>query len=333
MSRLAPDHPKNGGKEPPDSRPCSGSRNLLPSSSTDIAVAARARRLGVGQRQQPQGQSPRARAGAGGGRGQEAPGPLCCKHWHQGKPWLSPGRALTPTPQAGSSSEASGAGTGVGVAGPCADPSPGAGDPAGGTAAAPGVPREPSRRLQPGSCDCVRRGSVAHQDSINGRNCFVKYQTLTALTDIRNIFDLHCWLLSLFLFFFFSPPLSPLSFLVAAQRDLARVEKPQHKAEPDAGGGLVQPGSWGRAGRTSPAPRHGDAAAAASSGRCPRQDGCYRGGDTAPGTRCHTHQAPPCTPPLPHNCCRPAGPTARGHSPVGCSSTTKADPQHLLFVF
>lgn len=130
LSRLAPDHPKNGGKEPPDSRPCSGSRNLPPISSTDVAAAARARRLGVGQRQEPRGQSPRARAGAGGGRGQEAPRPRVLQTLAPGKapaePWPCPythpagreqlrgeqgryrgrgsgwpGRALTPAPGQG----------------------------------------------------------------------------------------------------------------------------------------------------------------------------------------------------------------------------------------
>lgn len=52
----------------------------------------------------------------------------------------------------------------------------------------------------------------------------MKYQTLTAHTDIRNTFDLHCS------FFCFSLPF-PFSLLLLT--DLAGVEKPRHKAETD----------------------------------------------------------------------------------------------------
>lgn len=66
----------------------------------------------------------------------------------------------------------------------------------------------------------------------------MKYQTLTAHTDIRNTFDLHCSLVALFSFLPLSLSLSlssslPFPFSLLLLTDLAGVEKPRHKAETD----------------------------------------------------------------------------------------------------
>ena len=64
----------------------------------------------------------------------------------------------------------------------------------------------------------------------------MKYQTLTAHTDIRNTFDLHCSLVALFSFLPLSLSLSlssSLPFPFSLLTDLAGVEKPRHKAETD----------------------------------------------------------------------------------------------------
>lgn len=49
------------------------------------------------------------------------------------------------------------------------------------------------------------QGSIAHQDPINGRNCFVKYQTLMARPDIGNRFICVAGCCLLFLAFPFPP--------------------------------------------------------------------------------------------------------------------------------
>ena len=64
----------------------------------------------------------------------------------------------------------------------------------------------------------------------------MKYQTLTAHTDIRNTFDSHCSLVALFSFLPLSLSLSlssSLPFPFSLLTDLAGVEKPRHKAETD----------------------------------------------------------------------------------------------------
>lgn len=77
----------------------------------------------------------------------------------------------------------------------------------------------PSRRLPAG---LPRRGSTAHQDPINGRNCFVKYQTLVARPDIGNRFiRVAGWCLL--------SPFLPLQTVVSAA-----LETPRHQDEADA---------------------------------------------------------------------------------------------------
>lgn len=87
-----------------------------------------------------------------------------------------------------------------------------------------------SERQAAGCCPGSRRwGSIAHRDPINGRNCFVKYQTLVARPDIGNRFICAAgrWLL------FPAPPFPP-----AAENGLGRAGK---TPTPSPGVGLSPP--------------------------------------------------------------------------------------------
>ena len=122
------------------------------------------------------------------------PGTECCR-----APQSTPPAPQQPSPRQGCSAAV-------------LSPIPTYKDTAGDTAAPLWEPPKPRCRLQ--AAAQLPRLRFAHQDSINGRNCFVKYQTLTAHTDIRNTFDLHCSLVALFSFLplslslSLSPPLS-----------------------------------------------------------------------------------------------------------------------------
>lgn len=228
LSRLVPDHPKTGGKAAPDSRPCFGAEISRSPAGAAGAAAASARGLSIGQQSWRFGsRSLRPGQAVGGkvpwGWGHHGDGDTTGTGTPQGRGhrgWAvgPPGPCTTPRAPAkvlGSllaapvrappKAEAGGHCGAGGYRGVSARASlaagalrcsrgtwhvPGtAGGSAGSGGRGRGGPGGGSRRAKPQAAAALpRRGSVTHQDPINGRNCFVKYQTLVAQPEIGNRF-------------------------------------------------------------------------------------------------------------------------------------------------